>query len=87
MPASRNPDRRTIRIGDDYGRLPPKKLARLKELVDKGLGAHGLPEKEVDELARLYVEAGGELPSGIALARGRLRRASVSGSPNRPEEA
>ncbi len=75
MPPSRNPNRRTIRIDDDYGRLPPKKLARLKELVDKGLSAHGVPENEANELARLYVEAGGELPSGITLARGRLRRA------------
>jgi succinylarginine dihydrolase len=44
----------------DYGYLPPKKLARMKALVNKGLEEHVLSPKERYELVKLYREAGGE---------------------------
>jgi len=43
----------------DYGKLPPKKLARMKALLDKGLKEHGLSLDEQKELWKLYKEAGG----------------------------
>ena len=53
---------------EHYGELPPKKLSRLKALVDKGLINHKLSTKETMELYRLYREAGGrdlEMPKQV----------------------
>ena len=55
----------------DYGYLPPKKLSRMKALVNKGLKEHSLSPKERYELVKLYREAGDE---GIAMpSRARLK--------------
>ena len=53
---------------EHYGELPPKKLRRLKALVDKGLTNHKLSTKETMELYRLYRDAGGrdlEMPKQV----------------------
>lgn len=58
----------------DYGRLPPKKLKRFKELVDSGLkNPKAATQENLDEVAKLFLEAGGELPPDMEFRRGRLR--------------
>ena len=58
---------------EDYGRLPPKKLKRFKELIDSGLkNPEAITQKDLNEVARLFVEAGGELPEEAELRRGKL---------------
>ena len=59
---------------EDYGRLPPKKLKRFKELVEAGLkNPKAVTEKNLNEVAELFLEAGGELPADMEFRRGRLR--------------
>lgn len=59
---------------EDYGRLPPKKLRRFKELIDSGLKSpKAITQKDLNEVAKLFVEAGGELPEDMEFRRGRLR--------------
>jgi hypothetical protein len=59
---------------EDYGRLPPKKLKRFRELVESGLkNPKAVTKKDLNEVTRLFLEAGGELPSDMEFKRGRLR--------------
>lgn len=59
---------------EDYGRLPPKKLKRFKELIEAGLkNPKTVTEKNLNEVAKLFLEAGGELPPDTEFRRGRLR--------------
>lgn len=59
---------------EDYGRLPPKKLKRFKELVEAGLkNPKAVTEENLNEVAKLFLEAGGELPSDVEFRGGRLR--------------
>ena len=59
---------------EDYGRLPPKKLKRLRELVDSGLkNPKAITKEDLNEVTKLYLEAGGELPPDMEFRRGRLR--------------
>ena len=59
---------------EDYGRLPPKKLKRFRELVEAGLkNPKTVTEKNLNEVAKLFLEAGGELPANMEFRKGRLR--------------
>ena len=59
---------------EDYGRLPPKKLKRFKELIESGLESPtAVTEENLNEVAKLFLEAGGELPPDMEFRRGRLR--------------
>ena len=59
---------------EDYGRLPPRKLKRLRELIDSGLkNPKAVTMENLNEVAKLYLEAGGELPPDMEFRRGRLR--------------
>ena len=59
---------------EDYGRLPPRKLKRLRELIDSGLkNPKAVTKENLNEVAKLYLEAGGELPPDMEFRRGRLR--------------
>ena len=59
---------------EDYGRLPPKKLKRFKELIDSGLkNPKSVTQENLNGVAKLFLEAGGELPPDMEFRRGRLR--------------
>lgn len=59
---------------EDYGRLPPKKLKRFRELIETGLkNQKSVTQGNLNEVARLFLEAGGELPPGMEFRRGRLK--------------
>ena len=59
---------------EDYGRLPPKKLKRFKELIDSELkNPKSVTQENLNEVAKLFLEAGGELPPDMEFRRGRLR--------------
>jgi hypothetical protein len=59
---------------EDYGRLPPKKLNRFRELIESGLkNPKTVTEENLNEVAKLFLEAGGELPLDMEFRRGRLR--------------
>ena len=59
---------------EDYGRLPPKKLKRFKELIDSELkNPKSVTQENLNEVAKLFLEAGGELPPGMEFRRGRLK--------------
>ena len=59
---------------EDYGRLPPKKFKRLRELVDSGLkNPKTITQRDLNEVTKLFLEAGGELPPDMEFKRGRLR--------------
>ncbi|MDG6989544.1 MAG: hypothetical protein JRN21_09555 [Nitrososphaerota archaeon] len=56
----------------NYGIFPSaKKAARFMELSERAMDG-GLPAKELNEWARLYVLAKGVLPGEMELRRGRL---------------
>lgn len=58
---------------EDYGRLPPKKLKRFRELIESGLeNPKTVTEENLNEVAKLFLEAGGELPPDIEFRIGRL---------------
>ena len=60
---------------EDYGRLPPKKLKRFRELIEAGLESpRSVTQENLNEVAKLFLEAGGELPPDMEFRRGRLRR-------------
>ena len=60
---------------EDYGRLPPKKLWRFKELIEAGIRSpKSVTQENLNEIAKLFLEAGGELPTDTEFRRGRLRR-------------
>ena len=60
---------------EDYGRLPPKKLKRFRELIEAGLKSpRSVTQENLNEVAKLFLEAGGKLPSDMEFRRGRLRR-------------
>ena len=43
----------------DYGRLPPKKLKRFKELIESGLeNPKDVTEENLNEVAKLFLKAG-----------------------------
>ena len=59
---------------EDYGRLPPKKLRRFRELIEAGLKSpKSVTQENLNEVAKLFLEAGGELPPDMEFRRGRLR--------------
>ena len=59
---------------EDYGRLPPKKLKRFKELIEAGLeNPKSVTEENLNEVTKLFLEAGGELPPDMEFRSGRLR--------------
>ena len=59
---------------EDYGKLPPKKLKRFRELIEAGLDdPKSVTQENVNEVTRLFLEAGGELPPHMEFRRGRLR--------------
>lgn len=58
----------------EYGRLPPKKLKRFKQLIDSGLkNPKAITQRDLNEVTRLFLEAGGELPPDMEFERGRVR--------------
>ena len=58
----------------DYGRLPPKKLKRLRQLVDSGLkNPKTITQRDLNEVTKLFLEAGGELPPDMEFKKGRVR--------------
>ena len=59
---------------EDYGRLPPKKLKRLRQLIDAGLkNPKAVTQRDLGEVTKLFLEAGGELPPDVKFRRGRVR--------------
>ena len=59
---------------EDYGKLPPKKLKCFRELIDSGLkNPKAVTQENLNEVAKLFLEAGGELPSDMEFRRGRLK--------------
>ena len=59
---------------EDYGRLPPKKLKRLRKLIDSGLkNPKAITQRDLNEATKLFLEAGGELPPDMEFKRGQLR--------------
>ena len=65
---------------EDYGRLPPKRLKRFRELIDSGLkNPKAVTEENLNEVAKLFLEASGELPPDMEFRRGRLRWRTMEG--------
>jgi hypothetical protein len=59
---------------EEYGRLPPKKLKRFRELIEAGLkNPKSVTQKDLNEVTRLFLEAGGELPPDMEFKKGRLK--------------
>ena len=59
---------------EDYGRLPPKKLKRFRELIEAGLeNPISVTEENLNDVTRLFLEAGGELPPDMEFRRGLVR--------------
>ena len=59
---------------EGYGRLPPKKLKCFRELIEAGLkDPKSVNQENLNEVAKLFLEAGGELPPDMEFRSGRLR--------------
>ena len=59
---------------EDYGRLPPKKLKLFRELIETGLNnPKSVTQQNLNEVTKLFLEAGGELPPDMEFTKGQPR--------------